>query len=135
MTDIQSRDDIQRLVDRFYAKVRRDDLIGYIFNDVMAVHWETHIPRIVDFWEAVLFRRTLFDGNPLQKHLRVDRKEPLKLEHFERWLELFHETVDELFAGEMAEAAKFRSRNIAGVFLGHIEKQRENPSIILDSLE
>jgi hemoglobin len=132
--DISERKDIELLVDRFYAKVRKDDVIGYIFNDVMAVHWDSHIPRIVNFWEAVLFRRTQFDGNPLQKHLGVDKKERLDDVHFQRWLKLFHETVDELFTGEIADAAKYRSKNIAGVFMEHLEKHRSAQGFTIDPL-
>ena len=32
--DITSRSDIERLVDTFYAKIRGDELLGFIFNDV-----------------------------------------------------------------------------------------------------
>lgn len=134
MRDIETRQDIEKLVNRFYGKVRKDQVIGYVFNDVMQVHWETHIPRIIDFWEAVLFRETLFDGNPLEKHLGVDRKEPLERAHFDRWLMLFHQTLDELFQGEKAEEAKYRSVNIADVFLQHILKGRQAPTFRLDSL-
>ncbi len=133
--DIETRQDIEKLVDRFYARVRKDDVIGYIFNDVAKVHWESHIPRIVDFWEAVLFRQTLFDGNPLDKHMKVDQKETLREEHFARWLSLFHRTIDDLFAGETAEAAKYRSKNIAGVFMQHLDQRRNKPSFHLGSLE
>ena len=73
-----------------------------------------------------MVRETQFDGNPLQKHIGVDGKEPLKEAHFRQWLTLFHLTIDELFEGEKAEEAKFRSQNIAGVFLHHIENRPSN---------
>lgn len=134
MKDITDRKDIEKLVNKFYAKVRKDPTIGYIFNDVANINWEHHLPRIADFWEAVLFRETLFDGNPLQKHIEVDEKEELQKKHFERWLELFHETLGELFEGPKADEAKMRSKNIAGVFQYHLNKHRSPSGFRIDPL-
>ena len=33
-TDLAGHADIERLVNTFYDKVRRDELLGFIFNDV-----------------------------------------------------------------------------------------------------
>ena len=41
--------------------------------------------------------------------------------HFERWLVLWRETVDELFAGERAELAKAHAQRVARAFLGRLE--------------
>ncbi|MDD0858769.1 hypothetical protein NHF46_15535 [Arthrobacter alpinus] len=40
----------------------------------------------------------------------------MTLEHFNRWLQLWTSTVDELFAGEKAEMAKVQAHQIAGSF-------------------
>lgn len=118
--DIASRQDIVRLVDTFYSQVREDDLLGFIFDDVAQVDWSMHLPRMYDFWEAVLFGAATFKGNPLAVHQQLAMLTPLTRREFERWLQLFHGTVDALFDGEIAHEAKVRSARIASVMLYHV---------------
>ena len=40
------------------------------------------------------------------KHVEIDKKSPLQQQHYDRWLLLWTATVDELFAGEVANEAK-----------------------------
>ena len=87
----------------FYDKVRRDEVIGYIFNDVAKVDWAHHIPIICDFWENILFQTNVYKGNPMVTHMRLHALTPLTKSHFDQWQKLFVETVDEHFEGEMAE--------------------------------
>lgn len=111
-TDIRTENDIQKLVRAFYARVNADDLLSPIFNDLAKVNWEEHLPHLCRFWSTLLFRTTTFDGQPFPKHAVL----PLKKEHFTRWVLLFTETVDELFAGAKAEEAKGYARSIADTF-------------------
>jgi hemoglobin len=111
--DIRDREDIKQLIDTFYSKVRADDTIGYLFNDVAKVNWEHHLPRMYDFWENILFQTGGFKGNPMVAHVLLHQKSPLSAAHFERWLRLFLTTVDELFEGDKAELIKQRARSIA----------------------
>lgn len=113
--DIANREDIRSLINYFYRKVIIDPLIGFIFTDVAKVNWQKHLPVMYDFWENSLFYTGCYTGNPLQLHQRLNRLSPLKPAHFERWLELFNETVDELFEGEKAELAKQRAYSISTV--------------------
>lgn len=113
--DISNRADIQLLVNSFYEKVRRDEVIGYIFNDIAKVNWEHHLPRMYDFWEDVLFQTGGFTGNPMTLHLQLHQQSPFLPAHFDRWLHLFLSTVDELFDGEKAELAKQRAHSIATI--------------------
>lgn len=114
-TDIRDRADVEQLVNRFYEKVRADDTIGFIFNDVARVDWEKHLPVMYDFWEGVLFFTGNYTGNPLVAHRRLNNVIQLNEEHFRRWLQLFHGAVDELFDGEKAELARQRATSIATV--------------------
>lgn len=115
MKDIQSRQDIEKLVDAFYQKVRADDALGPIFNDIMQVDWKRHLPKMYDFWETTLFHRSRYKGNPVTVHQKVNRQSPLGKEQFDAWIRLFNETVDEHFSGEMARHAKVRALSIASV--------------------
>lgn len=122
--DLDSRDAIVELVDAFYARVRADDLLGPIFDDVARVDWAAHLPRMYAFWDSVLFGAPGFKGNPLAVHLQLGRRVRLTAREFERWLELFNDSVDALFAGPGAESAKARAARIATVMLHHLDAQR-----------
>jgi len=113
--DIQNRADIELLVRSFYDKVKTDDTIGYIFNDIARVNWEKHFPVMFDFWENVLFYTGVYNGNPLVIHQHLNRVVPLKLEHFNQWNKLFTQTVDELFEGNNAMLAKQRALSISTI--------------------
>jgi hemoglobin len=117
MKDIEDRQDIENLLQSFYGKAIHDSLIGYLFTDVAKLDLDEHLPIIADFWEAVLFQslnfQAKYERSPMTRHIELNEKEPLLLEHFRRWLEIFDETVDENFAGETAELAKLRARAIA----------------------
>lgn len=115
-TDIASRDDIDALMVRFYGRAMSDPFIGYLFTDVARLDLDHHLPVIGDFWESTLFGTGVYAKhrrNPLQIHAMLDRLSPLRPEHFQRWLEIFTETVDESFAGMRADFAKHRGQAIA----------------------
>ena len=113
--DIANRDDIILLINSFYEKVKKDQIIGYIFNDVAKVNWEKHLPVMYDFWENVIFFTGAYTGNPMTAHKQLHQKTPLNAEHFQEWIKLFTQTVDELFEGDKAELTKQRAISIATV--------------------
>ena len=131
LSDISSRDDVVRLVDSFYDRVRGDDLIGPIFNEVAHVDWGTHLPKMYDFWESVLFGSTGFKGNPLGVHLALSRRTALTSHEFDRWMSLFQATVDDLFSGATASSAKLRAARIAVTMQNHIADQACQPDMTL----
>ena len=112
MKDIVSQDDIQVLVNSFYDKVKTSE-IGFFFEEIAKVNWEKHLPKMYIFWESVLFATVKFDGNPMGAHFPINEIIPLEKKHFEAWLKLWKETVDENFSGEIAESAKNKAENIA----------------------
>jgi hemoglobin len=107
--DITDRQHVQILIDKFYAKVLKDDLLAPVFG---AVDWEHHTPRIIDFWCMVLLGDQTYKGNPFQKHTSLS----ISTDHFNRWLDLFFKTIDENFEGEVAKQARLRAKNIADIF-------------------
>ncbi|MDR8393170.1 group III truncated hemoglobin [Aliifodinibius sp. S!AR15-10] len=115
--DISSDDDIREFVHCFYGKVEEDDRLGYIFNDHAQVDWDTHLPKMVDFWSNLLFRTRRYNGRPMKKHMPL----PVKRSDFERWLNIFEETIDELYKGEVAEYAKEMAQKIAVSFALRME--------------
>ena len=111
--DLQNSEDVKTLIDAFYLKVRVDDLIGFIFNDIAKVDWPKHLPRMYAFWEFLLLGGESYQGNPMEPHRALHEKVPLQKEFFDRWVALFTQTVDENFAGINAEEAKNKARLIA----------------------
>lgn len=127
--DIQTREDVHLLVSTFYGKIRKDEVLAPFFNP-MIEDWEEHFERLTDFWEGNLFFRKKYLGNPLEKHVTVDKfhNETIEAFHFGLWLNLWFETVDELFEGELAQRAKNRARNMSTFIHLKIFEARENNS-------
>jgi len=113
--DIENKKDIEKLVDSFYEKVKKDEMIGFIFTDIVRVNWERHLPVMYDFWENSLFYTGSYTGNPMEIHKHLHKLIPLTSGHFTQWTLLFTSTVDELFDGEKATLAKQRAVSIAAV--------------------
>lgn len=115
LPDIASRADIEQLIITFYDRVKADPLLGYIFNEVAKVNWETHTPVIVDFWETILLDNPVYRKNAMEVHYLLHAKQPFTAGHFERWLQLFEQTVHDLYAGPVATMAIKRARGIASL--------------------
>jgi hemoglobin len=119
--DIQDRADIERLVRAFYAKAMTDSIIGWLFTDVARLDLEEHVPQIASFWETVLLGTKSYSGTPFEPHARLHAKANLRAGHFGRWLALWTETVDELFAGQVAEMAKAHALRVAQAFHARLQ--------------
>lgn len=113
--DILNREDLLLLMDRFYSKALTDATIGHYFTEVVQLNLQKHIPIITDFWETILFDTGKYNGNTMKVHEELHEKSPFKSEHFNRWMEMFKETVNENFEGNNAEKIKQRAISIATV--------------------
>ena len=125
--DIENRDDIDRLMVRFYTAALADDEIGYIFTDVAKLDLEVHLPIIGDFWETILFQTgaySKYGRTPLMVHGELAEKTPLLFDHFLRWLELFEAAVDEEFEGTNADFIKSRAHQIANRMFMYVNGER-----------
>jgi hemoglobin len=110
--DIESREDIELLVHTFYSKVRKHTTLGPIFNQVID-NWDEHLDKLCGFWETNLF-------------LDVDKELGHQIDqlHFGNWLNLWFETLDELYHSKNAEIAKHRARNMAHIMFIRIWEAR-----------
>jgi hemoglobin len=126
MKDIENRSDIENLMKAFYSRAISDEVIGYIFTDVAKLDLEHHLPIIVDFWEMILLGTVNFQEkyqrSPMQKHLELNKKEPLISEHFGTWLKILYTTVDEMFSGEKADTVKYRAKAIANTMFMKVSR-------------
>jgi len=111
--DIENRKDIEILVDVFYDKVRKDEVIGYLFTEIAQTNWNHHLPKMYDFWEVILFGTGSFKGNPMLIHKQLHDKSPMNAKQFEHWVSLFTTTIDALYQGKNAEDIKQSASNIA----------------------
>ena len=116
LPDIETREDVERLVRAFYAKAMVDPVIGFLFTDVAKLDLEAHVPQITSFWETILLDARTYRGNPFGVHATLHGKARLREGHFKVWLGLWFGTVDELFSGERANAAKVHALRVAQAF-------------------
>ena len=123
--EIKSRTEISFLVRTFYAKVRKDEMLGNIFNSIIK-DWETHLEKLTDFWETNLLFVQKFKGNPLTAHQKADETLGYSItpKHFGQWLHLWYSTIDEHFVGENAQIAKNRARNMSSFMFIKIFQNR-----------
>lgn len=122
MKDLEGKKDIIVLVDEFYTKVRRDDLLGPIFNEKLGNHWEQHLAKMYDFWDTILFSKGGYKGSPFEKHQSL----PVEKVHFERWLALFEETMHEHFEGTVSAEAIQRATTIGWTFWSKIQYLKQD---------
>jgi len=120
--DIETLDDVKLLVDTFYGKVREDEKIGHIFDEVIQDRWPEHLEKMYRFWQTILLEQHTYTGRPFVPHMKL----PVERAHFERWIELFFGTVDSLFEGKRAELAKWQGNRMAEMFQLKIAYFREN---------
>ena len=113
MPDIAGRDDIAVMVRAFYEAAFEDPLLGPVFVDVAHMDLDAHMPVICDFWESALLTPGIYRRNALQVHVDLHAKAHLTAEHFGRWVDLWHATVDAHFSGETTDRAKEQGSRIA----------------------
>lgn len=97
-----TRPAVRDLVDRFYGKVRDDELLGPVFYLALGEDWGPHLDKLTEFWSTIVLGTRSFQGNVYGTHMALSDIEP---EHFQRWLSLFEQTAHELF--EADDAAQF----------------------------
>lgn len=111
--DSITEDAIRRLVARFYARARRDELLRPVFTRAIGEGdeaWAAHLARLADFWSSVMLTSGRYHGDPFSVHLRLPDLEPAM---FDRWLTLFGEACDEVFESDVADAFRERAERIA----------------------
>lgn len=127
--EITSRADIEFLIDTFYKKVVIDPTIGDFFNTIIVLDWAVHIPIMYDFWETVLLGNMKYKGNPVMRHIELNRKAALTEIHFSTWVALWRETINEHFEGKKAAEAIDRAEKMEKLLLAKI-KSSQNRAFI-----
>lgn len=112
--------EIFRVVERFYARVRADEILGPVF-DAAVEDWPSHEDKIAAFWCGAILRSPGYDGNPMQIHLA---NATIKAEHFPIWLGLFQETVERELSPETAASFNNLAQRIGKGLSSGIENFR-----------
>jgi hemoglobin len=111
MAPLFTEADIHKLVQSFYAKVRKDALLAPIFaTKIKADDWERHMGHIADFWSSIFLKTGRFKGNPMGKHARLEGLTPA---HFAHWLSLFRQTAAAVLLPAQVEAIHTLAKRIA----------------------
>ena len=121
--DIATGNDVGVIVRRFYRAVIADAVLGPLFEGY-GVDWPHHIPKLEMYWEHVLLDHPGAMVNTIAAHGPVQRATPFGRRHIDRWLELWEETVDELYVGPVAERAKGRARQVGRALRAVARRQR-----------
>lgn len=123
MKTLETREDIEFLVNEFYKKVDKSE-IGFFFNDIAKVDWPHHLPKMYRFWETLLFGQISYKGNPMAVHFPINEIEAMEKHHFQTWLKLWTQTVEENFTGEKADLAIYKATNISQLMAHKMEIAR-----------
>lgn len=131
--ELLDEDMIRKVVNRFYAQAREDEIVGPVFKRVIPDEaWGAHLDLIADFWSSMLLGSGRYNGRPMPKHLALPE---LSDRHFTRWLALFRNTVRELCPTDVADLFIDRSERIANSFRINIAMRRGENTIHMKPLE
>ncbi|MCM2458170.1 DUF1971 domain-containing protein [Rhizobium sp. CG4] len=103
---------IKEVLTVFYAKVRIDPALSVPFSVVR--DWDEHMVRLTDFWSSLMLTSGRYKGNPLSMH--VIHSHLFRPDMFDRWLEIWAETTDDLLAPQVAQEMQAKAVRIAARF-------------------
>ena len=114
-----TKKNIRNMVDRFYSKVLKDELLADFFieklgDEMITEQWQNHLTLLTSFWASIILNDTSYKGQPIKPHMHM---QGLNKETFKRWLKLFFETVDGVYVKETADIFKTNSESIAKNFI------------------
>ncbi|HYK35937.1 group III truncated hemoglobin [Alloacidobacterium sp.] len=110
---------IANLVDRFYSRVREDDVLGPVFSRVIGDEWEPHLEKMRAFWSSLMLASGRYKGNPMMAHLMLLPR--IGAEHFDRWLNIWKQTTAEMFPPLAAAVFVSKAETIAERLLATID--------------
>jgi hemoglobin len=115
--DIENIDDVKLMVNTFYGRIQKNEVLGPIFEERISDRWPEHLEKMYRFWQTILLEEHTYNGAPFPPHARM----PIDESHFIIWVKTFTTTVDDLFYGEIAEEAKKRGTLMAALFNSKLE--------------
>lgn len=126
MNDIQTKEDIFKVVDLFYKKLLADQNISFFFTEVVKIKLEEHLPILVTFWSQAILGTGGYVNNLTQMHLDINAKSNITKEHFQIWLEHFEDAINQQFQGFNCERMKNQAHNLSTIMQIKIAQQNVN---------
>ncbi|MEP4147439.1 MAG: group III truncated hemoglobin [Halioglobus sp.] len=117
-SDLDTRENVELFVDRFYEQVLADEQLAPIFLDVARIDLQTHLPHIKNYWCKLVLSENAYHRHTMNIHRQLHARRNLAQADFERWLNLFCQTLDQSFAGPYSEKA----RCIAGAIAANMQR-------------
>jgi hemoglobin len=120
--DTVDRGKIEKMVYQFYTSVLKDEMLAPIFikslgDDLSNGKWHEHLNTLYKFWDLMMTGKRGYGGDPFPPHAFIG---PLNRETFERWLQLFQKTVNELFVPEIANKFFTKANKLAEQFIENL---------------
>ncbi len=114
---------VSLLVETFYRRIRKHDLLGPVFSQVIGSNWDPHLARMKDFWASVAYNAGRYSGKPVPVHQKLTHVEEW---HFGIWLGLFHQTLEDIapnpeVVGYFMERAERIAESLRLAMFGHLE--------------
>lgn len=119
--DLDTTKAIDAMVESFYARVLVDPLLRPIFVDVARIDLDVHLPRIKAYWGKLLLGQRDYRRNMIARHQAIHTHSALQSRHFERWLELFRDTLEAGFDGPFAR----RAIRLAAIIAANLQQYLE----------
>lgn len=120
--DIETLDDIKLIVNTFYQCIQKNEMLGPIFEERIKGRWEQHLEKMYRFWQTILFNEHTYSGAPFPPHANM----PIDESHFVIWVQNWTKTIDDFFAGPIADEAKKRGTLMAAIFNSKLEFFKQN---------
>lgn len=105
---------ISKLVDTFYLRVQAHPELGEVFDHRIGDRWPIHLAKMKKFWESITLRTSVYEGKPMETHRALEEARP---EHFEVWLRLWEETLNEIAPSLAAKELLFNKAKSMGARL------------------
>jgi hemoglobin len=120
VTDLSTRTEVHDLVVEFYREVVMDDLLSPLFGEVAEVDWAVHIPRLVDYWCAILLGAQRPSGSTFAVHRHLHELRAIEVEHCDRWYELWVRAVEARGASPVAARATSHAASMMQSMATHV---------------
>lgn len=119
LPDLDSPQNIDIFVASFYEKLLSDDVMAPLFLRDAGIEVTTHLSTISLYWQKMLWGDKQYATNMMSKHRAIHAKSGFTVEHYDRWLGYFEQTVRGSFAGEYSDKAL----RIANAVIGNMAKR------------
>lgn len=112
--DLDTAEEIFEMVTRQYVDVTQDELLEPYFTFGPGfMDWQAHIGKVTDYWSHVLLYAPDYEIDVIEAHRPLHGQDPFTPELFDRWLQIFEDTVEGGWTGPNATRVVKRATGMA----------------------